>query len=94
MSDVSGWGGRRAQQLRLLVLDTYGDTCHLCGGYGADTADHLVPRSVAPELAWSLDNLRPAHQRCNSSRGAMPLGEWFAAHPMTTRANAEASRRW
>lgn len=65
------WGGRRAQQLTTLCLDTWGTVCHLCGQPGADTADHLLPRSHGGDD--SLDNLRPAHHRCNSSRGNRPI---------------------
>ena len=65
------WGGRRAQRLVQLTLATYGDTCHWCGLPGADSADHLIPRSHGGDD--SLDNLRPIHRRCNSSRGNRPL---------------------
>lgn len=75
------WGGRAAQRMVALCLAVYGERCHLCGHDGADSADHVVPRAVAPELTWQLDNLRPAHHapcpscgiRCNSARGARPL---------------------
>lgn len=69
-----------------VTVPTYGTRCHLCRHDGADSADHLTPRAVAPELTWQLDNLRPAHHapcptcgvRCNASRGAKPLS---AARP-------------
>lgn len=32
-------------------------------------ADHLYPRATHPELALDPANLRPAHIRCNRSRG-------------------------
>ncbi|MGP9725571.1 HNH endonuclease [Corynebacterium sp. AOP40-9SA-29] len=37
--------------------------------------DHVIPRTVAPELALDWDNLRPSHCSCNRSRGprAVPL---------------------
>lgn len=56
-----------------LVLETYGDTCRLCGLPGANSADHIVPKSVAPELTWEISNLRPAHKRCNEIRGARDM---------------------
>ncbi|MDK4334015.1 HNH endonuclease signature motif containing protein [Corynebacterium accolens] len=40
----------------------------------------------------SLDNLAPAHRRCNSSRGAMPLDEWRKRYPLPNR--APPSRDW
>lgn len=78
---VATWGGRRAQRMVALVLAVYGDVCHLCGHAGAESADHLTPRSMAPELTWSLDNLRPAHHapcpscgvRCNVVRSDRAL---------------------
>lgn len=69
------WGGRRAQRLTQLTLDTYGTTCHICGRPGATTADHLIPRSHGG--LDTIANLRPAHKSCNSARGNRPL----ATHP-------------
>lgn len=66
------WGGRRADRLRRATLEAYGTTCHLCGRPGADSADHLIPRSLGgPD---TLENLRPAHLACNQSRGTAPVG--------------------
>lgn len=78
---MTSWGGRRAQAMVALVLATYGDTCHLCGHPGADSADHLVCRADDPARTWDLTNLRPAHHRncptcglaCNPSRGRRPV---------------------
>ncbi|MGP5928896.1 HNH endonuclease [Corynebacterium glyciniphilum] len=84
------WNGRKATQLTALVLAIKGTICHLCGMPGADTADHIIPRSLGG--TDDLDNLMPAHKRCNSSRGAMLLEEWFKKHPLPRR--AKASRRW
>lgn len=71
-----------APRIVAAVLAEYGDTCHLCGRPGADTADHLVPRAH-----WgtdSLDNLAPAHQHpCNQKRGTLPLEQWFELYPIT-----------
>ncbi|MFJ3394010.1 HNH endonuclease [Leifsonia aquatica] len=70
---IPEWGGRRAQDMVVLTLETYGTICRLCGLPGADSADHIVPRSKAPELTWELSNLRPAHKRCNEARGNREL---------------------
>lgn len=65
------WSGRHAQRMRALVLSEWGDICHLCGRPGADSADHLIPRSKGgPD---TLANLRPAHMACNSRRGNRPV---------------------
>jgi len=77
---MSRWGGRAAQQLGVLTLIEYGTICHLCGEPGADTPDHLVPRSHGG--SDSIENLRPAHRSCNSSRSDLTLKEWFAKHPL------------
>lgn len=70
MSDgIPEWGGRKAQEYTAMTLETYGTTCHICGLPGANTADHLIPKSIAPERTWDLSNLRPAHGSCNSSKG-------------------------
>jgi 5-methylcytosine-specific restriction endonuclease McrA len=58
----------------------YGTTCHLCGGPGANSADHLKPISTHPELRWELSNVRPSHVGCNAARKDAPLAsEWEAA---------------
>ncbi|WP_084653994.1 HNH endonuclease [Nocardia altamirensis] len=85
------WSGRRAQALRLLCLATYGSTCHLCGRRGATTADHVIPRSKGGTDA--LENLRPAHKSCNSSRGDMWLHEWYATRRYQATTSAP-SREW
>lgn len=68
--------GRPWNRKRRAVLAS-STTCWLCGLPGADTVDHVVPRSMGgTDEPW---NLRPAHQRCNSRRG--------------TKANVTPSRR-
>jgi len=41
--------------------------CALCGGPGADTADHIIPKMHGG--GDELDNLQPAHGSCNYRRG-------------------------
>lgn len=86
---MSGWNGRKIGQLQAAVFAACGRVCHLCGRPGADTLDHLVPRSKGG--TDELDNLAPAHKSCNSRRGAMALEQWFALHPIVDR---ESSRDW
>lgn len=87
---AGGWGGRRAQRLVALALTTYGTTCHLCGRPGADSADHLIPRSHGgPD---DLTNLRPAHRSCNYSRGNQSLASWRRKH--STAPASDLSPRW
>jgi 5-methylcytosine-specific restriction endonuclease McrA len=67
--DAAAWGGRMVARLRDLVVAEYGDTCWLCRRpiLGTVTVDHVIPRSLGGTN--DLVNLRPAHGRCNSSRG-------------------------
>ncbi|WP_369692276.1 HNH endonuclease [Schaalia hyovaginalis] len=75
------YGGRKVTQLLRLTLATYGNVCHICGqpidltrkwpDPLSATRDHLIPRSRGGSDA--LDNVRPAHLRCNSSRQARPV---------------------
>ena len=64
-------GGRASQAMTAAVLEEYGPICHLCGKPGATTRDHLLPLSRGG--VDTLDNCRPAHQRCNAKRGARDL---------------------
>lgn len=86
---VVRWGGRGAQRLTQLVLATYGNVCHLCGGRGATTADHVIPRSHGGDN--SLENMRPAHARCNSQRGNMSIEQWRERFGARSR---HSSRDW
>lgn len=61
--------GAAWQRLRLEAFALYGRTCHLCGLPGADTLDHLDPVSIVGGYVPHISRVRPAHQRCNSSRG-------------------------
>lgn len=90
---MAAWGGRSAARLTALTLSTWGTICHLCGCDGADTADHIVPRSRGgtDELA----NLRPAHRSCNSRRGAMDLAVWHERqHSLESKPTVPPSRVW
>lgn len=65
------WGGRRAQQWVRKTLAEYGTTCWLCGLPGADSADHVIPRSLGGAV-YDLANLGPSHRSCNYARGNRP----------------------
>ena len=57
---------RQYQYNRRLILTSH-PPCALCGDPGADTVDHILPVSKGGTAA--LENLRPAHRKCNSARG-------------------------
>lgn len=71
--------GQRVHAFNAAVFAAYGQTCHLCGRPGADTADHLTPVSVDPTLRWVVENARPAHRTCNSARGDSPVPTVYRA---------------
>lgn len=68
---MGSWSGRKATELTRLVLET-DDMCHICKKPGADSADHIIPRSLGG--SDTLDNLAPAHLWCNKKRGNRRLG--------------------
>jgi len=48
--------------------------CFYCGAKGKMTIDHVIPISRGGKHV--ADNIVPACQSCNSSKGAKPLEEW------------------
>jgi 5-methylcytosine-specific restriction endonuclease McrA len=50
---------------RIIARD--GGVCSLCGKPGANSADHVIPRSRGGSHADT--NLRAAHLRCNQVKG-------------------------
>lgn len=65
LSEVS-YNSKLYRSNRRLILAGH-PPCSLCGEGGANTVDHIIPRSRGGD--HSLANLRPAHLKCNSSRG-------------------------
>lgn len=68
------WSGKRAQSYVKLTLATYGTVCWLCGLPGANSADHVIPRSQGGAV-YDIGNLGPAHRKCNYARGNRPAGQ-------------------
>ena len=66
------WGGNSSVAKRRQVLEVYGTICWLCRQpiAGLPSADHVIPRSRGG--TDDIENLRPAHLRCNISRGNRP----------------------
>ncbi len=81
----------RRYRTALREVQATGPTCWLCGHPGSDSLDHVIPASVAPELAADPSNWRPCHgvqgcptcgRRCNQERGTR------MASPQTRRSRA------
>jgi len=65
------------------ILAEFGMVCHLCGHVIASwkdlNFDHVIP--LARGGPHTYDNIRPAHERCNKSKGAK-LPEDFMGTPL------------
>lgn len=65
---LSESGSTRAwRRLRAAVLARDKGRCHYCGGLGADSADHVMPRARGG--LDEMGNLVAAHLRCNKAKG-------------------------
>ena len=79
MSKVSGRSGHRWRELRKRLRAELPPVCSICGGYidraltypdpWSWTLDHALSLADFPELAEAVENLRPAHKRCNERKG-------------------------
>jgi 5-methylcytosine-specific restriction endonuclease McrA len=77
--------GRPARRRKRELLATAPPVCVVCGGAidtdlsgnhpDGPTVEHLVPVSVAPELANVRANQALSHRRCNTKRGNRSLAE-------------------
>ena len=84
------WRGRYSIAKTRRVYATQGRVCWLCGIDGADTVDHVIPRSRCGTDA--PENLRPAHDACNKARGNLLAPEYGAR--LTASALIVGSRSW
>lgn len=71
------WTGRKSTQFVKLTLSTYGTICWLCGLPGANSADHIIPRSRGGAV-YDIKNLGPTHKSCNEARGNTPVEAYRA----------------
>jgi 5-methylcytosine-specific restriction endonuclease McrA len=66
---------RKYKEVRLRKLAEDGWVCFYCGYEGKDmTIDHIIPISVAPELAIEISNMVSCCKPCNSSKGSRSQG--------------------
>jgi len=59
-----GW-----RKTRLLVIARDNGICHICGLYGANSVDHVIPHAKGG--SDDPTNLKAAHLRCNEDKRAM-----------------------
>jgi len=94
------WAGRAGAhwaRIRRIVLAN--PVCGICGHWGADSVDHIVPLSKGGHPT-DLANLQPAHsrypcadcgKRCNLAKGA---GSRRNTEGETSRSPLRTSRKW
>lgn len=61
------------------IVDSYGSRCAYCGKLCKPHMDHVVP---LPHGEHSVDNVVPACNPCNASKGTQPLLVWLSRRPM------------
>lgn len=69
------------------ACEAFNNTCAYCGAETNLTMEHVVP--VASGGATSVDNIIPACQSCNSSKGKKDMIEWYTAQPFYNKARLE-----
>lgn len=55
------WSGRRVTEARRYTLQRDQFICWLCGHHGANSLDHVQPKSTRPDLMWDPLNWKAAH---------------------------------
>ena len=84
--------GRPWRRVKARVIRRDHGICHICGGPGADSADHIIPVSLGGPI-YDMDNLRTVHHnvqpRCNMVRGTRTIdsARRRLARPEPTRAD-------
>jgi len=58
------------------IIEAWAGCCAYCGE-GADTLDHVLPRSKGGMTV--AENLVPACRRCNGAKSSSDWREWFTA---------------
>lgn len=69
--DTAEW-----RAVRYEALKRSGRRCALCGAGGELHVDHIVPRSVRPDLALTLENLQVLCRDCNLGKGNRDSVDW------------------
>lgn len=68
------------KQLRYRALKELGNVCMLCGGSPRTGSiihvDHILPRSIYPELALDIKNLQILCLECNEGKSNKDKTDW------------------
>ena len=76
---------------RRVIFDYWGDECAYCGEH-ADTLDHVVPRHEGG--LTTKGNLVSCCRRCNGSKGAEDVWNWYTKQPFFSEERAEVILEW
>lgn len=76
---------------RRAIFDHWQDKCAYCGEH-ADTLDHVVPRHKGGLTVKG--NLISCCRRCNGSKGASDVWQWFTSQPFFCEDRAEIILSW
>ena len=63
-------------ELRYNVLVKYGRKCLACGNAGIMHVDHILPRSLHPQLELQFDNLQVLCENCNIGKSNKDSTDW------------------
>lgn len=93
--------GRALQERNRYILEKYETFCHVCGGFGGDEVDHVIP--LAEGGADDVVNLRPIHSEpCHRQKTAAEAergrrrrqGGTGVLDPSSTGSRRKAASRW
>ena len=76
---------------RKMIFDHWKSKCAYCGEH-ADTLDHVVPRHKGG--LTTKENLVSCCRRCNGSKGAEDLWNWYTRQPFFCQEKAEVILGW
>lgn len=68
------------------VLEEFNHECAYCGATGSLTVDHIIPLSCGG--LNEIQNLVPACESCNKSKGAKSFDEWYPSRQFYDQARA------
>ena len=80
------------KDVRKIVFNIFGYSCLCCGSKKNIQVDHVVPRSVSPELALKIKNLQPLCRECNSLKGTETIDYRDAEKHISRKRNLEYRR--